>query len=136
MVPMEVVATSLPEASVERMELPKPSQVEPRVVRLEEAFVIFSRRENVEDAPEKTFDPEKRLESERSVEEAAVIVMLPVPSKETPLMRRALWRAAAVPALPETDPDMTEEKVLLPEKRLESESKVVDAPVNAVWVFQ
>ena len=49
---------------------------------------------------EKVLDPEKVLESARSVEEAAVIVMFPVPSKETPLMFLAVWRAVAVEALP------------------------------------
>lgn len=67
--------------------------------------------------------PEKRFESVRRVEEAAVMMMFPVPSKETPLMVRALCNALAVPALPETEP------VIVCEKTFE--------PVNvlAVYVF-
>ena len=40
----------------------------------------------------------------KSVEEAAVTVMLEVPSKVTPLMVRPVWRAVAVEALPTSEP--------------------------------
>ncbi len=71
--------------------------------------------------------PEKVLLSERSVEEAAVIVMFAVPLKETPLMVRAFWSAVAVPALPEIEPVMRLENMLLPEKVLESARSVEEA---------
>jgi hypothetical protein len=50
--------------------------------------------------PLKTLLPLKVLLFARSVEEAAKIVMSPVPLKETPLMRRPVWSAVAVPAFP------------------------------------
>ena len=81
---------------------------------------------------EKTSVPEKVLAFARSVEEAAVMVMLPVPSKETPLMVRGVWRAVAVPALPLMDPVMVEEKVLLPEKVLELARSVEEAAVMVI----
>jgi hypothetical protein len=52
----------------------------------------------------KMLAPVKRLESARRVEEAAVIVMLEVPSKRVPLMFLPVWRAVAVEALPVTFP--------------------------------
>ena len=73
--------------------------------------------------------PEKVLLFERSVEEAAVMVMLAVPSKEVPLMVRGVWSWVAVPALPETAPVMVLEKVLLPEKVLLFERSVEEAAV-------
>src|SRR5262245_21536091 len=48
-----------------------------------------------------------------SVPAAAGTVMLAVPSKLTPLMVRAVWSAVAVPALPETEPEMVDEKVFV-----------------------
>ena len=50
---------------------------------------------------EKLLVPEKVLLFERIVEEAAVIVILPEPSKETLLMVTGLASFVAVPALPE-----------------------------------
>ena len=63
------------------------------------------------------------------MDEAAVRVMLAVPSKETPLMVREVCSAVAVPALPDTDPVMSEVKVLAPENLLASARSVVDATV-------
>jgi hypothetical protein len=54
----------------------------------------------------KMFAPVKVLLFERSVEEAAVIVMSAEPSKEMPLMFLAVSRIVAVPAFPETEPVM------------------------------
>ena len=48
----------------------------------------------------KMLAPEKVLLLASRVEEAAVMVMLAVPSKEVPLIVRAVWRAVAVEALP------------------------------------
>ena len=53
---------------------------------------------------EKVLEPLKVLSLARRVEEAAVMVMLPVPSKETPLMVRAFCNAVAVEALPVSAP--------------------------------
>ena len=50
--------------------------------------------------PVKVLVPVQVLESASSVEEAAVMVMLAVPSKVTPLMVRPVWSAVAVEALP------------------------------------
>ena len=58
----------------------------------------------VEDAKVMVWSALQVFLSERSVEDAAVIVMSCVPSKETPLMARAFWRAVAVEALPLRDP--------------------------------
>ena len=69
------------------------------------------------------------LESARSVEDAAVTVMLPVPSNETPLIVRAFWSAVAVPALPETEPGMVCVKVFAPENLLASARSVDEAAV-------
>src|SRR5665213_2503654 len=60
------------------------------VAREEEAFAKFWR-------------PVQVLASVSSVELAALMTILLVPLKETPLMVRALWRAVAVPALPEIE---------------------------------
>ena len=49
----------------------------------------------------KVLRPVQVLSLARSVEEAAVITMFPVPSKVVPLMVRPVWSAVAVPALPE-----------------------------------
>ena len=77
--------------------------------------------------PVKLLLPVKVLLLARSVEDAAVIVMSPVPLKETPLMRRPAWSAVAVPALPLTEPVIVEEKVLEPLKVLLSERSVEEA---------
>src|ERR1700704_1664794 len=61
---------------------------------------VVEAREKVA-SPVKVFAPEKVLASVRIVEEAAEIVMFAVPSKETPLMVRAVARAVAVPTLRE-----------------------------------
>jgi hypothetical protein len=78
---------------------------------------------------EKVLLPEKVLLFESKVEEAAVMVMFAVPSKEVPLMVLGVCKALAVPALPEILPVMVLEKVLLPEKVLLFESKVEEAAV-------
>lgn len=67
--------------------------------------------------------------SAKMVEDAAVMTMLPVPSKETPLIVRAVWSLVAVPALPEMEPVIKFVNVSFPEKPLLSESKVDDAAV-------
>jgi hypothetical protein len=54
----------------------------------------------------------------RRVDEAASTVMFAVPSNETPLMVRGVWSAVAVPALPETEPEMVLVKVCVPAKVL------------------
>ena len=66
----------------------------------------------------KVWRPVQLLVSASSVEDAALMVMLDEPLNETPLMVRAVWRIVAVPALPETDPVMVDEKMLDPEKVL------------------
>ncbi len=76
--------------------------------------------------------PEKVLVSERSVDDAAVMVMLAVPSKEVPLMVRGVWSAVAVPAFPAMEPVMVEEKVLEPEKVFASARSVDDAAVTMI----
>src|SRR5262245_17988767 len=78
-----------------------------------------------------------------SVPAAAGMVMLPVPSKLTPLMVRALWSAVAVPALPVMLPTMVEAKCAIPLasmlKNVVLESLFVTAntsavgPVAVVW---
>jgi hypothetical protein len=78
---------------------------------------------------EKTLFPLNALLSDRSVEEAAVIVMFDPPLNETPLMVRGVWRRDAVPAFPETEPVIRDEKMLFPEKVLLSARSVVDAPL-------
>ena len=55
-------------------------------------------------APVKVLAPEKVLLLASTVEEAAVIVMLVVPSKVVPLMVRPVCKAVAVEALPVTAP--------------------------------
>ena len=78
LLPIVEVATSLPEASVARSDPLSPvNQVVEKVESVEDALLILSSREKVEEAPEKTFAPEKRLESARRVEEAAVMVKVP-----------------------------------------------------------
>jgi hypothetical protein len=67
--------------------------------------------------------------SVRSVDDAAVMVMLAVPSKETPLIVRAVWSAVAVPALPEMEPVMVWVKVFAPENLFASPRSVVEATV-------
>ena len=52
----------------------------------------------------KILAPEKRLLLAKRVEEAAVMVMSVVPSKEMPLIVRAVSKAVAVSALPVTAP--------------------------------
>jgi hypothetical protein len=74
--------------------------------------------------------PEKVLVFARRVEDAAVTVMFAVPSKEVPLMVRGVWSAVAVPAFPEMEPEMVDEKVLLPLKMLLSERSVELAAVT------
>ena len=71
--------------------------------------------------------PTNALLSARSVDDAAVMVMLPDPLNDTPLMRRPVWRTVAVPALPEMEPVMRLLKVSLPEKVLLSARRVEDA---------
>ncbi len=78
---------------------------------------------------ENVFVPANVLLSARRVDVAALSVMLPVPSKDTPLIVRAFWRAVAVPALPDTAPVMSDEKVFVPEKVLLFASRVDDAAV-------
>ena len=80
-------AITLPLASVERMALEMPvNQVVPSVLSEVEALDMLSRREKVEEAPEKTLDPLKMLLSERSEEEAAVMVKVPPAVIEVELM--------------------------------------------------
>jgi len=54
---------------------------------------------------EKVLVPLKVLSFARSVEDAAVTVMFPVPSKDVPLIVRAVARAVAVAALPPIESD-------------------------------
>jgi hypothetical protein len=67
---------------------------------------------------------ENVLISESAVEDAAVIVMLEVPSKEVPLMVRAVWSAVAVEALPVSEPMNVVNQAVVPER------SVVDAFAN------
>ena len=102
--PIVVVAYTEPSARVARREF-----VRPVIAKVEEvAFVkvVFW----------KLFVPEKVLLFASKVEDAAVIVMFAVPSKETPLIVRGVWSAVAVPAFPEMEPVMVEEKVFTPLK--------------------
>jgi len=82
--------------------------------------------------PVNVFVPENVLLFASSVDDAAVIVMSAVPLKETPLMFRAVWSAVAVPALPEMEPVMSEEKVLEPEKVFASARSVEEAAVITI----
>jgi hypothetical protein len=91
-------------------------------------------------APVKTVDPENVLLLASSVELAALIVMLADPSKETPLMVRAVWRVVAVFALPpiESEPAVPVSPVPAPVKVLakmvpEAERFVVLAPPLKLW---
>ena len=68
---------------------------------------------------EKVCTPEKVLEFVRSVEEAALMVILVDPSKETPLMVRGVWRVVAVLAFPLMEPLMVAVKVWVPAQVLE-----------------
>ena len=77
----------------------------------------------------KVFDPVNALLSDRSVEEAAVMVMFDPPLNDTPLIVRGVWRRDAVPAFPEIEPVIRDEKMLFPEKVLLSARIVVDAPL-------
>ena len=81
----------------------------------------------------KTFAPEKVLLFASKVEEAAVIVMLPVPSKETLLMVRAVWSAVAVEALPVRAPCIPPEAVRTPVTVVEA-AIVVDAAERRPFV--
>ena len=81
--PIEVVATTEPFALVERSELVIP--VIPRFVVVALVKALF---------------PENVLLSPSNVEDAALIVMLLEPLKETPLIVLAVWSAVAVFALP------------------------------------
>ena len=56
--------------------------------------------------------------AKRRVEEAAKMVIGPVPSKSTPLMARAVWSLVAEPAFPEIEPVMVVRKVFAPVKVL------------------
>ena len=73
------------------------------------------------------FSPVQVLLFARRVEEAAVMVMSPVPSKLTPFMFLPVSSAVAVPAFPDMSPVMMFEKVLLPENVLLSARSVVEA---------
>ena len=57
-------------------------------------------------APEKLFAPLNALLFERSVLEAAVIVISCEPLNAVPLIFREVWKRLAVPALPEIEPVM------------------------------
>ena len=59
--------------------------------------------------------PVNRLLSPNSEDDAAVMVILLVPSKATPLMVRAVASLVAVAALPEMEPVSGLEKVTVPE---------------------
>jgi hypothetical protein len=80
--------------------------------------------------------PVKVLLSASKVEEAAVIWMFAVPSKETPLMVRAFWRAVAVPAFPETEPVMVLETVRLVTFAVPAERLVLLAYVALMLVVE
>ena len=75
------------------------------------------------------------LLSARSVEEAAVMVMFDPPLNDTPLIVRGVWRRDAVPAFPEIEPVMRDEKTLFPVKVLLSARIVVDAPLEQAIEF-
>ena len=113
--PETVVATTLPFALTERSELARP---------------VIAKDEEVAEA--KVFLPVKVLLSERSVEDAALIVIFDEPLNETPLIVRAVWSAVAVPAFPLTDPVMSDEKTSLPLKVLLSLSNVEDAALMVI----
>jgi hypothetical protein len=57
------------------------------------------------------------------------MVMFEPPLNDTPLIVRGVWRRDAVPAFPEIEPVMRDEKVLFPEKVLLSARSVDDAPL-------
>ena len=116
MVPIEVVATTEPFAFTDRSELARPVMAKlddvpaPRIA-----------------LPLKILLPEKVLLSERSVEDAALIVMLLEPLNDTPLMVRAVCSVVAVPAFPVIDPLTGLLKITLPEKVSLSERMVEEA---------
>ncbi len=99
----------------------------PKKARVDEAYVV---EKSVEEAFPNVFSAEKVFASLKSVEEAAVTVMFAVPSKETPLIWRAVWSAVAVPAFPEMEPVIVEEKVFDPEKVFASARSVEEAAVT------
>ena len=66
------------------------------------------------------------------VEDAAVMVMSAVPLNAVPLMLREFWSAVAVPALPEMEPVMVEEKVFEPLKVLLFARSVLEAAVIVI----
>ena len=80
----------------------------------------------------KIFVPLHVLLFTSSVEDAALTVMSEVPLNDTPLMRRALCSASAVPAFPETEPLMVCENVLAPPKVLLSVRSVDDAELSEI----
>jgi len=100
----------LPVASVLSSALPIPSQVVPKVVRVEEELP-------------NALSPVHLLESRRSDEEAAVMVMFPDPLKGVPLMVREVASTVAAVVVPR----IWLVKALLPEKVLESMRSEEDA---------
>ncbi len=77
---------------------------------MEERFVV--------EAFWKVCFPVKVLVSARSVDEAAVTVMLVEPSNEVPLIVRGVWSVVAVLALPEMEPEMVLVNACVPPKVL------------------
>ena len=127
LLPMVDVATTWPEELTLRRAFERPLRNSVPTVSSEvEAWWRLMRLEKVVDA-EKRLLPENVLLSPRSVVDATTIFAVPL--NETPLMVRAVWRAVAVPALPETDPEIVLLKVSVPENVLLSPSNVVEATV-------
>ncbi len=85
---------------------------------------------SVVEALENWLRPVQLFAFERSVEDAAVIVMSAVPLKSVPLIFRPVWSAVAVPALPLIEPVTVELNVLLPLKVLLLARSVEDAAVT------
>ena len=101
LVPIDVVATSLPVLSVLKRELVSAvNQVVPELVNCEVVALV------------KFWSVFHVFVSPRSVVDATV--MFAVPLNETPLIVRAVWSAVAVPALPEILPVMVLVNVCVP----------------------
>jgi hypothetical protein len=83
---------------------------------------------------EKVLVPLKVLLLARRVEEAAVIVIFPVPSNEVPFIVRALRSAVAVPAFPVIEPVMVLATVRAPKLAAAAKRLVLEAVVEKRFV--
>ena len=115
----EVIAPSvaLPATKTVAKRLVEDAVVEKKLVEV--AAVVVERV-----IKSKILIPLNKLLFARSVEEAAVIVIFCEPSNDVPLIVRAFWRSAAVPAFPVIEPVMILPTVRAP--RLAAAAKRLD----------